>query len=401
MRKMGDWKNRIVSSGQMDPRELHPNPRNWRRHPKGQALALEGVLEEVGWIQDVIVNQRTGRLIDGHLRVELAVKKKEKEIPVKYVDLSEEEEDKALLTLDPISSMAEADKDMLQSLLQSVKSDDERIKNLINEIGHEYKVSPKTVKEDNYEPPAEIETDIKRGDIIQLGRHRVMCGDSTSKEDVGRLMDGRTADMVFTDPPYNVDYGSSGRIPRHKIRKILNDKQCAGHWESFCKDVFDNIKTYSDGDIYLWGAPGPEGMKMRLWLVGIGAHWSATIIWVKDQLVLSHAKYQRKYEPCFYGWFGKSSYNGDRTQTEVWEVPRPKSSELHPTMKPVELCGIGIRNSSNENSTVMDLFLGSGSTLIACEQLDRICYGMEISPQYCEVICQRWEKLTGGKRQKT
>jgi len=256
------------------------------------------------------------------------------------------------------------------------------------------------VKEDDFDAEAAAEsiTDpiTKPGDVWLLGKHRVMCGDSTKKEDVGQLCGTQKADMVFTDPPYNVDYGVS-KNPRHKIRTIENDKQSPAEWERFCKDLFVNFKVFCRGDIYMWGASGPEGMKMRLWLTEAGCHWSATIIWKKDQLVLSPANYQRIYEPCFYGWFNKSSFVADRKQVEVWDISRPKDSKLHPTMKPIELCARGIENSSTHGATVLDLFLGSGSTLIACEQLGRICYGMEIDPVYCDVIVKRWETLTGQK----
>lgn len=236
----------------------------------------------------------------------------------------------------------------------------------------------------------------KLGDIYQLGDHRVMCGDSTKREDVERLMDGKKAHLVHTDPPYNVDYGAS-KNPRHKIRSIQNDNMDADSWEAFCKGLYANLKEFSVGDIYMWGASGPEGMKMRLWLTEVGCHWSATIVWKKQQLVLSPANYQRMYEPCFYGWFDKSSFVADRKQTEVWEIDRPHDSKLHPTMKPVELCEQAIVNSSVRGNIVLDLFLGSGSTLIAAEKTARICYGMELDPKYVDVIIQRWETLTGKK----
>jgi DNA modification methylase len=196
--------------------------------------------------------------------------------------------------------------------------------------------------------------------------------------------------MVFTDPPYNVDYGVSKK-PRHKIRTIENDKQSPEEWEQFCRDIFTIFKEFNDGDIYMWGASGPEGMKMRLWLTEMGCHWSATIIWKKQQLVLSPANYQRMYEPCFYGWFGKSSFNGDRRQVEVWEIDRPLDSKLHPTMKPIDLCAKGIENSSVLGDAIMDLFLGSGSTMVACQNLSRKCRGIEISPNYCAVILERMQ----------
>lgn len=198
--------------------------------------------------------------------------------------------------------------------------------------------------------------------------------------------------MIFTDPPYNVDYGSS-KNPRHNIPNIVSDNQTKKEWEDFCVALFSNFKLFNKGDIYMWGASGPEGMKMRLLLVEAGAHWSATIIWKKQQLVLSPAKYQRMYEPCFYGWFDKSTFRADRKEVEVWEIDRPLKSKEHPTMKPVALCAKGIANSSVERDVVLDLFLGSGSTMVACEQLNRRCYGMEIEPKYCQVTIDRMLKL--------
>jgi DNA modification methylase len=213
-------------------------------------------------------------------------------------------------------------------------------------------------------------------------------------------MDGQKADMVFTDPPYNVDYGVS-KNPRHKIRSIHQDNQTPKEWESFNEKIINNIKGVVDeGDIYVWGASGEDGMRQRLWFIDNDFHWSATIIWKKQQLVLSPAKYQRMYEPCLYGWFNKSSFVADRKQTEVWEIDRPLNSKLHPTMKPIDLCTYGIKNSSKVSSKVLDLFLGSGSTLIACEKTNRKCYGMEIDPHYCDVIVERWENFTGKKAKK-
>lgn len=146
----------------------------------------------------------------------------------------------------------------------------------------------------------------------------------------------------------------------------------------------------------MWGAPGPEGMRMRLWLTEMGCHWSATIIWKKDRLVLTPANYQRMYEPCFYGWFNKSTYDGGRKEVEVWEMKRPSNSKLHPTMKPIELCTRAIVNSSRERDIVLDTFLGSGSTLIASEKTGRICYGCELDCRYVDVIVQRYVDYTGN-----
>ena len=256
----------------------------------------------------------------------------------------------------------------------------------------EFAFNKPEAQEDDYEIPDEIKTDIVTGDLFEIGAHRLMCGDSTNSDLVSKLMNGELSDMIFTDPPYNVDYGVSKK-PRHKIRTIENDKQSAPDWENFCKSLFSIFKLFNKGDIYMWGAPGPEGMRMRLWLVDSGAHWSATIIWKKQQLVLSPAKYQRLYEPCFYGWFDKSSFRADRKEVEVWDIDRPLNSKEHPTMKPIALCAKGINNSSRDRDLVLDLFLGSGSTMVACHQLNRKCYGMEIDPKYCQVIIDRMKKL--------
>lgn len=244
------------------------------------------------------------------------------------------------------------------------------------------------VAEDIYDVDEEVETRFKFGTVAQIGEHRLVCGDSTSKESYELLMQGRIANMVHTDPPYNVAYGES-KNPRHKIRSIENDKLNDDDWEQFCRGFISHLEAWSDGDVYMWGASGPEGMKMRLWLVEMGCHWSATIIWKKDQLVLSPAKYQRIYEPCFYGWFDKSSFRADRKQTEHWEFPRPKRSKEHPTMKPIELCAEAIKNSSNKGDVVLDPFLGSGSTMVAAHEMERVCYGLELDPKYCQVIVNR------------
>jgi len=252
--------------------------------------------------------------------------------------------------------------------------------------------------EDDYEIPDEIETDIVLGDLFEIGQHRLLCGDSTDSEQVARLMNGQKADMVFTDPPYNVNYGDS-KNPRYtahisgKHKLIKNDKQDKETWITFNKSLVSIFRLFCKGDVYIWGAPGPEGMRMRLWLTEAGAHWSATIIWKKQQLVLSPAKYQRMYEPCFYGWFDKSSFRADRKEVEVWEIDRPRDSKQHPTMKPIALCAKGINNSSRDRDCVMDLFIGSGSTMVASDQLNRKCYGMEIDPKYCQVTIDRMRKL--------
>jgi len=354
---------------------------------------LKTSIERFGLVDPIIVNSAPGRanvIIGGHFRVRVAKSMGMKEVPVVYVNIPDIKKEKELnIRLNKNSGSWDYD------LLANFDED------MLKDCGFDSKELDKvfqmdTSAGDDDVPDERPATDIKLGDIYTLGSHRLMCGDSTRRDAVESLMAGEKADMVFTDPPYNVDYGVS-KNPRHKIRTIENDKQSPEQWKDFCNDLFVIFKEYNNGDIYMWGAPGPEGMKMRLWLTEMGCHWSATIVWKKQQLVLTPANYQRMYEPCFYGWFNKSSFQGDRTQTEVWEIDRPHDSKLHPTMKPIELCCKGIENSSPREGIVLDCFGGSGSTLIACEKLNRKCRMMEIGPRYCQVIIDRWEKQTGLK----
>jgi len=370
---------------------------NPRQLTKDQYTQLKDSLTRFGLVDPLIVNKHKSRkniLVGGHQRLKIAKEMGMDKIPCVEVDLPLDQEKELNIRLN--KNVGEWDYDSLANYFDVSELMEWGFSN--DELQF-YEDEPEQGLIDDDEIPEVEEAITKSGDIWLLGEHRVLCGDATKKADVEALMGGQKADMVFTDPPYNVDYGVS-KNPRHKIRQIENDKQTDEEWKLFCHNLFTIIKDYNTGDIYIWGASGPDGMKMRLWLTEMGCHWSATIIWKKQQLVLSPAKYQRMYEPCFYGWFDKSSFSADRKQTEVWEFDRPLNSKLHPTMKPVELCLYGINNSSKNNAKIMDLFLGSGSTLIACEKTKRKCYGMEIDPHYCDVIVKRWEEFTGKKAER-
>ncbi len=373
--------------------DLIPADYNPRKISESNRIDLMDSIKQFSEVEPVIIN-KDNKLIGGHQRVSIYADLGFDEIDVRVPDrqLTMEEEMRLNLRLNKnggdwdMEKLAELDK----NLLLEVGFADKELRALYN---------TESQPEDDEIPEKPAVAKTKLGDLYQLGQHRLLCGDSIKREDVERLMGGAKSEMIFTDPPYNIDYGSS-KNPKHKVRTIANDKQSPAEWEEFCKKLFANFQEFNTGDIYMWGASGPEGMRMRLWLTELGCHWSATIIWKKHQLVLSPANYQRIYEPCFYGWFDKSSWQGDRKQVEVWEIDRPINSKLHPTMKPVELCSVGILNSSKLKGIVLDLFLGSGSTLIACEKNGRNCYGMEMDPIYCDVIIERWEKLTGQKAQK-
>ena len=368
--------------------------KNWESNPRTISeesyKELKKSIGDLGNFEPLVINT-DGTVLAGNQRLRVHKEQGDSEVEVSVPERELTEEEIKKIGIISNRHSGEWDMDKLANEFEDV----------LTELGFD-DLMPEVeldVKEDDYEEPEDLPIRVKLGEVWQLGKHRLMCGDSTKIEDVEKLMNGEKADMVFTDPPYNVDYGAS-KNPRHKIRGIKNDSMGTEAWMNFCNDFMVNIQQFNTGDIYMWGAPGPEGMRMRLLLIELGCHWSATIVWKKDQLVLTPANYQRMYEPCFYGWFDKSSYNGDRKQTEVWEIDRPKNSKLHPTMKPVELCSRGIQNSSKKNDKVLDLFGGSGSTLIACEQTNRKCYMMELDEHYCDVIIDRWETFTGNKATK-
>jgi DNA modification methylase len=246
-------------------------------------------------------------------------------------------------------------------------------------------------------PPVDEQSDpiAKLGDIWQLGRHRLMCGSSTDPEEVAELMDGVVADMCFTDPPYNCNYGNI-KHPKFKARAIENDNMDTESFRNFCTDFTMNIKENVSGCVYMCAGQGQDG-RVMFTVADELLHNSTTIIWNKDQFTLGRGKYQNKYEPIWFGWVesGKD-FTDDRTLTNVWDMKRPKKSELHPTMKPVELVEIALKHNPR-SKTVLDLFGGSGTTLMACEQMDRTCYMMELDPKYCDVIIKRWESFTGEK----
>jgi len=254
-------------------------------------------------------------------------------------------------------------------------------------------------QEDDYEVPDEMQTDIVLGDLFEIGEHRLLCGDSTDSNQVAKLMNGEKADMVFTDPPWNVNYGAvkEGNPMGYKPRTILNDSMSTEDFKDFMGSVFAVMAMYSKK-----GCPTYVVMSAQEWgnlmlaLHENGYHWSSTIIWNKSHLVMSRKDYHTKYEPIWYGWLDGAPRLcpvEDRKQSDVWDVDRPTKSELHPTTKPIALIDIALKNSSKTGNLILELFTGSGSTMVAAHQLKRKCYGMELDPKYCQVIIDRMINL--------
>jgi len=392
----GPWQNRIVGHGVEKADQLLANPSNFRIHPENQQKALEGALQEIGWISQIIVNRTTGHLIDGHLRVKLALRQEEAEVPVMYVELTEEEEKLALATLDPLAALAAQDDAMLADLLSQINTDNEALKEMLDEMASSSDIVMDGMTDADAVPETPEDPESERGKIYQLGNHRVMCGDSTSEDDVQALMNGEKADMVFTDPPYTLFGNSTGAA------NVSDDKMV----RPFFRDIIMQLKrfTKSFAHCYMccdWHSAFVIQGEARK------AEFPAKnlCVWYKGQGGIG-AMYTNAYE--FIWFFSNSPVSkntsgsqprGARTVngiSNVWEIGRA-DNHLHNAAKPIGLISIPICASTGIDEMCLDPFLGSGSTLIACEKLNRQCYGMEIDEHYVDVIRKRWAEFVHGE----
>jgi DNA modification methylase len=392
---------------------VKPNPKNWREHPEHQRTALRGILEEVGFAGVILAYQGKDGLtaVDGHLRME---EQPDMQVPVAVLDVTEEEADKLLLTYDPLGAMAQAGKDALISLLASTQFETNDVDAMLEALANDgYQaltplldpvVEAEKIDDDDEDTGTfleEIEEPdyqpfTNKGEVWQLGKHRLMCGDATIDSDIATLMNGEFADLLLTDPPYNVGY-----VGRTKARlEIANDAMSDDDFTIFLSDAFNAINRHlkKGGVFYIWHAD-LRGFNFRAACKTVGWDIREGLVWVKDRLVFGRSDYQWTHEPCLYGWkSGAAHYWGnDRTQTTVINVKRPAKSDLHPTMKPVVLYEYQMRNSARTGEAVLDPFGGSGTTIIAAERLNTRGFVMELDPAYCDVIIRRWEKYTGKK----
>lgn len=384
--------------------EIKLNPKNRNKHPKDQIDRLVSIIQETGFRRPVTISNRSGHLSCGEGRYLAAKKLKLKEIPAMYQDYDSDEQEYADGIADnAIDKWAKLD-------LSSIHTD-------IQELGpfnmdflglKDFKFEPDIIPQaDEDEIPEQVEPKSKLGDLYILGNHRLLCGDSTNIQHVERLMNSEKADLWLTDPPYGVsmevrEQSSSSWVNKDRVSsKITNDDKPIDEMKIFWTDCAASaLVATSDKASYLWFAcQGGDQMMMMMSLGDAGWQVKHELIWVKDQMCFGRADYHYKHEPILYGWKrgGTHNFYGDRTQTSVFDHPRPKKSDLHPTMKPVELLERLLSNHSKMQDKILDLFGGSGSTLITCEKTNRKCFMMEIDPHYCDVIVARWEKYTGKK----
>lgn len=411
------WKNRIVGHGEQAASQFMANPLNWRVHPKAQREALTGVLSEVGWVQSVIVNRVTGNVVDGHARIEEALKLGE-DTPVPFieVELSEEEEKQILLTLDPISAMAAADKANLDALLHDVSSASAGVQSMLAELaeknGLEYGATIGGELED-VEPQVDRAEELRQkwgvesGQIWQLGDHRLMCGDSTSESDVARLMNEEKACLVFTDPPYGVSVGAKNRMLNsfqpsgRNLTDIEDDDMSPEELKNRLLPSFRNIRQIvmsDDCTVFVTAPQGGELGMMMMMMREAGLQVRHVLIWKKNAPTFSMGRldYDYQHEPILLTW-GKRHKRPmlGKHKTSVWEIDKPRASADHPTMKPVELVENALLNNSDAEDVVFDAYSGSGTTIMAAEAQSRKARAMEISAGYVAVALERWSQATG------
>ena len=375
--------------------KLVPYVRNARTHSKEQILQLRASLREFGFVNPVIVDKDLN-IIAGHGRILAAKEEGITEVPCVFAEHLTEAQKRAYIIADNRLAMnAGWDMEMLSveiSELQGVDFDlsvlgfdEAELSKLMGDI--------EDVKDDDFDVDEELKKPAvtKVGDLWLLGNHRLICGDSTKIDTFTVLMDGKQANLVVTDPPYNVNYeGSAG--------KLKNDNMADEAFYTFLLSAFKNMEAVmtKDASIYVFHAD-TEGLNFRKAFSDAGFYLSGTCIWKKQSLVLGRSPYQWQHEPVLFGWkkAGKHNWYSDRKQTTIWEFEKPKKNSDHPTMKPVPLIAYPILNSSMVNSIVLDPFGGSGSTLVACEQTERICYTIELGEKYCDVIVKRYVEQVG------
>lgn len=371
------------------------NPRKELKPGDKEYEKIKNSITEFGYVEPVIVNKDM-TIIGGHQRVNVLKSLGYDEIECIIVDVDKTKEKALNIALNKITG--EWNKELLADLIEDLQDSDfdvsftgfepPEIEQLFNTV-HD-----KNVSEDDFDVDAELEkpTVAKTGDVWLLGNHRVVCGDSIKPETYDVLMEGKKANLVLTDPPYNVNVEETAG-------KIKNDNMADEDFYKFLFAAFVNMEQSmeSDASIYVFHAD-TEGYNFRKAFKDAGFYLSGCCIWKKNSLVLGRSPYQWQHEPCLFGWKkgGKHQWYSDRKQTTIWEYDRPKASKEHPTMKPVALMAYPIKNSCMSNCIVLDPFLGSGSTLIACEQTNRICYGIELDEKFVDVIVNRYIEHRGS-----
>lgn len=371
--------------------DIKPYEKNPRKNDDAVKYVAESI-KEFGFKVPIVID-RNGVIVAGHTRYKAAKQLKMKTVPCLVADDLTDEQVRAFRLADnKVAEQAEWDVDLLDEELAQILDIDMDAFGFLNDIDER----TEEATEDDYEINPPEEPKAKLGEIYQLGRHRLMCGDSTILNDVEKLMGGARADILLTDPPYNANY--EGKT-KDKL-KIQNDKMKNDNFRQFLADAFLNADTVmKPGAVfYIWHADS-EGYNFRGACFDVGWKVRQCLIWNKNSMVMGRQDYQWKHEPCLYGWKDGAGHlwASDRKQTTIINFDKPTRNDKHPTMKPIPLFDYQVKNNTKGDDIVLDLFAGSGTTIMACEQNGRRGYCMEYDPKYVDVIIDRWETFTGQK----
>ena len=392
--------NKVSEMNLVDVDKLIPYVNNARTHSKEQINKLRASIREFGFINPVIID-RDYNVIAGHGRILASQEEGIDKVPCVFVDYLTDAQKKAYIIADNRMALdADWDEELLKIEIESLKDEDFDLSftgfdesELLDLFGDDSKGK---VEDDNFDLSLALEkaSFVEKGDVWTIGKHRLMCGDATSKEDVQILMGDTKGNLILTDPPYGVSFKSSSGLT------IENDSMKNDEFYNFLLSAFKNMADHLEkgGSAYVFHAD-TEGLNFRKAFVDSGFHLAGCCIWVKNSLVLGRSDYQWQHEPVLYGFMqnGKHRWYSDRKQTTIWNFDKPKKNSNHPTSKPLDLLSYPIGNSTQENAVVIDTFGGSGSTLMACEKMNRICYTMELDEKYASVILRRYVEDTGDK----
>lgn len=385
-----------VSISKLNPAKY--NPRKNLKPGDTEYEKLKRSMAEFGYVEPIIWNKRTGNIVGGHQRYKILHDMEYKEAECVIVDLDDNREKALNVALNKISG--KFDIPLLTDLLKDLSANDFDVsltgfdENEISDLFSD--ADAKEGKDDDYDVNKALEESafVKQGDLWQIGKHRMLCGDATNSEDLNKLMGDKKANLIVTDPPYNVNFESASGL------KIKNDKQTSEKFYDFLLSAFKNISEHlaEGGSAYIFHAD-TEGLNFRKAFIDAGFHLSGVCIWAKNSFVMGRSPYQWGHEPILYGWLktGKHKWYAGRAESTIWHYDKPKKNGEHPTMKPIPLLCYPIKNSSAVNSIILDTFAGSGSTLMACQQMDRICYCMELDPKYASVIIRRYVDSYGDE----
>ena len=399
----------------MKASDLRPSPRNWRTHNTAQKDVLRGVLAEIGMADALLARELPDgslELIDGHCRADVD---SNMTWPVLILDVTEEEANKLLVTIDPLAAMAGADAAKLDGLLKEMDIGNDAVKNMLDElaqdVGCDFGTPAEVIDDEVPEPPAVPVT--QPGDLYVLGEHRLLCGDSARISDVHLAMDGKRATCIFTDPPYGVSVGAKNRLLNsfqkagRNLTDIKSDDLSPGDLYQMLLPAFVNVRNIAMAEDCTLFTCSPQGgglgMMMMMMMQDAGLQSRHVLIWYKNSPTFSLGRldYDYQHEPILLTWLKRHKRPMEgKHKTSVWKVDKPRKSADHPTMKPVELYANAYLNNSDKGDVVFDPYAGSGTMFIAAEQVGRIAVGIEIEPRYCDVIVRRWESLTGKKAER-